>query len=96
MYRAVIVFHNVKFVGPEASLPVNLFTKEISEELNRLTKIAQAERWRNMETRLLIRSVCPIGRAEWKYEGDQLDYFYPINRTKEQVLQSILNQNEGT
>ncbi|PRP80704.1 hypothetical protein PROFUN_11577 [Planoprotostelium fungivorum] len=92
VYRAVVFFPTITYLLEDPILPVNLFTPEECKEIGRLTEKAQMERWRDMRTRLLIRDVCPIGKDKWRYEGDQLDYFYPIERTKEEVLRDLLDR----
>jgi len=75
--------------------PPPLLEPEVKREMLRLLEIASSEGWQNVETRLRIRDVCPIGRERWRYENEQLDFFFPRERTREQVLQSILNEKSS-
>jgi len=90
VFRCAVVFKlNYQGVSPTLA-PSNLFTQEIKDEMKKWTNVAIEEGWSNLETRLKIRDSCPIGRDQYKYQGDMFDYFYPIKRSAKSVLETIL------
>jgi hypothetical protein len=47
------------------------------------------EDWNNIATLIEIRNQCQLGRDEWKYSEDQLDYHY--YRQYNQVLHRVID-----
>lgn len=60
-----------------------------SQAMKKWNDIALEEKWQNFGTRLQIRDACPIGREHYRYDGDMLDYFFPISAPSTSVLQRI-------
>lgn len=85
VFRSVVIFPDMRWVGPFPSELSSLITEAERLEIKRLTGVASAERWQNPATLLRIRDVVTVGKAH-RYQGDQLDFFYPIRCTKQQVL----------
>jgi len=86
--RAAIIF-DLDFSGIQCT-PISdspLQQKE-KEKMIQLTKIAMDQSWSDISTLLEIRSVCSIGQ-DWKYSGLLLDYFYPIGKTREGILDEL-------
>lgn len=92
VYRAVIIFERA-FPSDFILKPPNFirFTSEQLDELRKLTEVARNENWGNVKTLLAIRERSNFPEAApWRYEGDLLEYFYPISRTRTQVLCDVL------
>ena len=93
MYRAVVVF-DVPYPStlPLAYPKIVTLSQSFYSELKGLTDKAKEENWANVATLLKIRQ-CSNGepKPEWEYTGDLLDYFYPISRSREQVLRDALS-----
>lgn len=70
------------------------FSVEAREKIRALTDKAKAESWSNVNTLLEIRtwSNTPT-QNQYQYEGDLLDYFYPISRTRQQVLLDAITKH---
>uniref|UniRef100_A0A6B2LG05 Cyanocobalamin reductase (cyanide-eliminating) n=1 Tax=Arcella intermedia TaxID=1963864 RepID=A0A6B2LG05_9EUKA len=98
VYRAVLVVNmNFGELGvPEPVLPLPVLSEKEKMEIERLTKLAEETFWQDSSILLQIRDVCEVGKLEWRYSGSLLDYFYPIQTTKTQVLHSILQQPHET
>lgn len=87
-YRGVIII-NTEHKLQHIEEPKSVLAEEIKDEIQKWSLIAKEERWQNFETRLKIRDACPIGKEKWRYSGDMLDYFFPLNTTKEEVIKRI-------
>lgn len=95
VFRAVVVF-DVEWSGPDPSEPVPVLSKDTQEMIKQLTARATKEGWKNVSTLLEIRDSCPVGRERWRYEGDMLDYFYPIAAPRQEVINRVLGVRKGT
>jgi len=86
-YRAVVVF-DIEYAGANPEPPKPILEVAEIEAIKRLTAKADSEQWQNRKTRLDIRDCCKSG-SQWRYSGDCLDYFFPINTTTQAVLKKI-------
>jgi hypothetical protein len=91
--RGVVTFELPFVPGSEPALPEPIITQEEKEEIKRWTEQAMQEGWTNFDTMLKIRNACATG-YEHRYEGLLLDYFYPINTTRQVILEKILTDNQ--
>lgn len=94
VFRAVVVF-DVEWSGPDPGEPVPVLSKETQEKIKQLTARATKEGWKNVSTLLEIRDSCPVGR-DHRYEGDMLDYFYPISAPRQEVINRILGVRKAS
>eukprot|EP01122_Echinamoeba_exundans_P007018 TRINITY_DN2078_c0_g1_i4.p2 TRINITY_DN2078_c0_g1~~TRINITY_DN2078_c0_g1_i4.p2 ORF type:complete len:242 (-),score=20.40 TRINITY_DN2078_c0_g1_i4:1103-1828(-) len=88
VYRAAVVF-SVEIDGFVPSVPRQVLTPEIVTAIKSWYDVAVEEKWQNFSTRLKIRDSCPIGRELYRYDGDMLDYFFPIREPASSVLERI-------
>jgi hypothetical protein len=61
----------------------------MEQEIQKWTEVANTERWQRFETRLALRDSCPIGRDTYRYSGDLLNYFFPIENSREEIIEKI-------
>ena len=87
-FSASITFNiQIDGVSPTPAEPV--LTKDIIADIKSWYDVAVEEKWQNFATRLKIRDACPIGKEKYRYEGDMLDYFFPISQPAVAVLERI-------
>jgi len=91
VFRAVLVI-DAEFDFSEPSIPLPLLPEEVKMKMKKLTERAMAENWSDPKTLLEIRDSYEIGKSEWRYDGELLNYFYPIGTTKTEVLTRVLSQ----
>ncbi|KAL6075020.1 Cyanocobalamin reductase (cyanide-eliminating) [Balamuthia mandrillaris] len=92
VFRCVVVF-DLPFPSHLPEPPKLLFSimpEAAKEEIKQWTAVACKEGWRNAATLLRIRDACPIGKERWRYDGDVLAYFYPVEESKSDVLWRVL------
>lgn len=85
---------NAPYVEPIPE-PTEVFTEDVKKEMSFYMELAGKERWQNIQTRLDLRDACPIGKDTWRYEGDMLDYFFPIITPKEEILKKIYERKQN-
>jgi len=91
VYRGVVII-GCDFGGDIPKRPGPVLAEDEKQLIVAFTKKAGEEGWKNAQTLLDIRRACKTGQS-WQYEGTLLDYFYPIHRTKQEVLEAILREN---
>jgi len=98
VYRAVVVF-DLAFPSNliVKSLPELKFPDAVQQKIKVLTDQAKDENWVNVETLLKIRQTTNEGleadTSACTYQDDLLDYFYPVTRTRTQVLEDAVKKH---
>jgi hypothetical protein len=87
-YRAVIVF-DADWEGPEPLSPPSVLTSDVKDEIKKWSEVANEEKWQNRTTRLRIRDSCPVGKELYRYDGECMKYFFPIEESTDEVIKRI-------
>jgi len=88
VYRAVIIF-DADWMGPSPTLPEPVFDEQTKQEMKKWTEVANSERWQVRSTRLKLRDACPIGKDQYRYHGDCLSFFFPIEESSAEVIARV-------
>lgn len=88
VYRAVITF-DADWVGPVPKLPEPVFDEQMKQEMEKWTEVANSEKWQVRATRLKLRDSCPIGKDQYRYDGDCLSFFFPIHESSADVISRV-------
>ena len=88
VYRAVITFE-ADWAGPAPGITEPVFDEQTKQEMKKWTDVANSERWQIRATRLKLRDSCPIGKAKYRYEGDCLSFFFPIDESSADVIARV-------